>query len=139
MRRMRLAALFLMMTGCQSRPLRPVEIEPHDMCSSCRMAISQNQFAAQLFDGEENVYKFDDVACMLRFVRQGRVTPVAVFVADYNTRQWIQGNSAMFVKTDQVETPMGGGLLALSDSARAVEAARQFRTRVLRASDIGLP
>jgi copper chaperone NosL len=109
------------------------------MCSSCRMAISQNQFAAQLFDGEENVYKFDDVACMLRFVRQGRVTPVAVFVADYNTRQWIQGNSAMFVKTDQVETPMGGGLLALSDSARAVEAARQFRTRVLRASDIGLP
>jgi copper chaperone NosL len=128
-----------MMTSCQSRPLQPVEIEPHDMCSSCRMAISQKQFAAQLFDAEENVYKFDDVACMLRFIKHGRVSPGAVFVPDYNTREWIKGNSTMFVKTDQVDTPMGGGLLAFSDAARADAVARKFRSRVLRASEVGLP
>jgi copper chaperone NosL len=103
------------------------------------MAISQKQFAAQLFDADENVHKFDDVACMLRFIQQGRATPAAIFVADYNTREWIKGNSTMFVKTDRVDTPMGGGLLAFSEARRADEAARTFGSRVLRPNEVGLP
>jgi copper chaperone NosL len=108
------------------------------MCSSCRMAISQKQFAAQLFDAEENVYKFDDVACMLRFLKQREMKPVAVFVADYETREWMKGSSALFVRTDRVQTPMGGGLLAFADAVRADAAAGAFGTPVLRPGEIGL-
>ena len=108
------------------------------MCASCRMAISQKQFAAQLFDAEENVHKFDDVACMLRFLKQREMTPAAVFVADYDTREWIRGSSALFVRTARVDTPMSGGLLAFSDAARAEAAARKFGSHVLRPAEVGL-
>jgi copper chaperone NosL len=103
------------------------------------MAISQKQFAAQLFDAEDNLYKFDDVACMARFLNQGRAKPAAVFVADYETREWMKESSAWFVRTDEVPTPMGGGLLAFSDRARAEAAARKFGARVLRPGEAGLP
>jgi copper chaperone NosL len=139
MQRILLAAVMLTMTSCQSRPPQPVEIEAHDMCSSCRMAISQKQFAAQLFDSEETVHKFDDIACMLRFMKQREVEPAAVFVADYETREWIHGNSALFVRTDKIDSPMGGGLLAFSDGARADAAARKLGSPVLRPDEVGLP
>jgi copper chaperone NosL len=103
------------------------------------MAISQKEFAAQLFDAEENVHKFDDIACLVRFLNQGRVKPAAVFVADYETREWMKGSSALFVRTDKVETPMGGGLLAFSDASRADRAAQKFGGRVLRPGEAGLP
>lgn len=110
------------------------------MCSSCRMAISQKQFAAEIFDAEESVYKFDDIACMLRFLNQRQVVkPAAVFVSDYETRKWIKGRSAMFVRTGKIETPMGGGMVAFSDGARADQAARHFESRVLQPDEIGLP
>jgi copper chaperone NosL len=102
------------------------------------MAISQKQFAAQLFDGGDNVYKFDDIACMLRFLKQRDIRPAAVFVADFETREWMKGRSALFLHTDKVETPMGGGLLAFSDTGRAGAAGQRFGARVLRPNEIGL-
>jgi copper chaperone NosL len=103
------------------------------------MAISQKQFAAEVLDAEENVHKFDDIACMLRFLKQREMKAAAVFVADYQTREWVKANSAFFLRTDQVATPMGGGLLAFSDAARADAAARSFGSRVLRPDEAGLP
>jgi hypothetical protein len=65
--------------------------------------------------------------------------PAAVFFADYETREWMKESSALFVRTDKVDTPMRGGLLAFSDAARADAAARTFGARVLRPGEIGLP
>ena len=103
------------------------------------MAISQKQFAAELFDSERDVHKFDDIACMLRFVKQSGAKPAAIFVADYETRAWMEARSALFVRTKEVDTPMGGGLLAFSDTSRADAAARKLRAQVLRPGEIGLP
>jgi copper chaperone NosL len=103
------------------------------------MAISQKQFSAQLIDADaDKVYKFDDVACMLRFLKQREMKPAAVFVADYETREWMKWSSALFVRTDKVQTPMGGGLLAFADAARADAAAGAFGAGVLRPGEIGL-
>jgi copper chaperone NosL len=103
------------------------------------MAISQKQFAAQIFDEHEQVHKFDDIACMLRFLKGRSGKPAALFVADYETRQWMNGSGAFFVRTDKVDTPMQGGLLAFSERARADRAAHNFGSVAVKAADIGLP
>ncbi len=54
--------------ACRTGPPRPI-IEPSDMCSRCRMAISQNRYAAELVDRDGNVWKFDDIGCMVRYTR----------------------------------------------------------------------
>jgi len=95
------------------------------MCGFCRMAISQKQFAAEVLDADENAIKFDDIGCMLRYLAAAKQKPAAVFVMDYGTRQWVNAKDAHFVRGSKIATPMGGGILAFGDRARAEAAARE--------------
>ena len=94
------------------------------MCAHCHMAISQPQFAAETLDRDTNVTKFDDIGCMLKSLGAGK--PAAIFVADYNTRQWFDVRDAYFVRTSKMQTPMGGGILAFGDRAAAEKATRDY-------------
>ena len=51
------ALLLSFLTGCGRRKVEPVELYPEDMCSLCRMAISDERCAAEMImqsgeDGE---------------------------------------------------------------------------------------
>src|SRR5215470_12346642 len=131
MRAITVALMLTLLTGCRSRSPRPVDIEPSDMCGFCRMAISQKRFAAEVLDADENAVKFDDIGCMLRYLEGGRPKPAAVFVMDYDTREWKHANAASFLRGSKAATPMGGGILAFGDKARAEAAARDLGGEVL--------
>jgi len=102
------------------------------------MAISQKQFAAEIVDEEETVHKFDDIGCMLQFLKakRGIVKPAALYVVDYDTRQWLAVDQAHFVRSALITTPMGGGIVAFSNAARATAAAREREGRLLSYPDL---
>ena len=131
MRKM-LLPLVLISWGCGTPSLKPVEIDPADMCSFCRMAVSQMRYAAEIVDHDENVHKFDDIGCMVRFLRARRPGGAAVFVRDYAGGEWIDAREARYVRSDTIPSPMGGHLIALKDKSTAEDYARQFRGAVLR-------
>ena len=56
-------------TNCQTRAFEPVAIVPEDMCSYCKMAISEKRYAAELIDSEGQAFKFDDIGCMVNFTK----------------------------------------------------------------------
>lgn len=114
------------LSACQSHAPLPVPIEPADMCGHCRMAISQKQFAAEAFDAAENVVKFDDAGCMLRWLVRQEKQALAIYAVDYASRDWLEAKTAMYVRTKRVATPMGGGILAFAGRAQAEAAAREF-------------
>ena len=128
----------LLLPACRSEAPRPVEIESGDMCSLCKMAISQKPFAAEIVDKEENVHKFDDIGCMLRFVSErGMKDRVkAYFVMDYDGKGWLAAESAYYVRSEALHTPMGGGLLAVKDRSRAEDYLRKFSGQVLVFGDL---
>jgi copper chaperone NosL len=101
------------------------------MCGSCRMAISQQQFAAEVLDSDENPVKFDDIGCMLRYLADSQHKAPSIFVMDYQTRRWLDGSAAWFVRGSRVSTPMGGGILAFGDRSRAEAMARDTGGEVL--------
>ena len=116
---------FLLCIGCGNGQLRPIEIMSEDMCSFCRMAISEKRFASELFIQDGEVFKFDDIGCMLRF-RKSHGHPelvVATFVLDYDTRQWLKAEEAYFVKSKEFKTPMGGNVVAFKMGADAAATA----------------
>src|SRR6266540_3325651 len=78
-----LIPLLLISWGCGTPSLKPVEIEATDMCSFCRMAVSEPRYAAEIVDREENVYKFDDIGCMVRFLKTHQTQGAAMFVRGY--------------------------------------------------------
>jgi copper chaperone NosL len=95
------------------------------------MAISQLRYAAEMIDAEEQVFKFDDIGCMLRFSRARRPNGAVWFVMDYDSRKWLPAEAAHLVKSPSIQSPMGGGIIAFEDRAKAQDYARQLQGKVL--------
>lgn len=86
------------------------------------MAISQPQYAAEAVDKEGNAYKFDDIGCMFRYLRDHALPQRRLYVMDYVNRQWLEAERAVFVRSEAIRSPMNGGLVAFRDQS----AAQQF-------------
>jgi len=115
----------LLVVGCGSSEIKPVDIFPEDNCAQCRMAVSDERFASEIINEDGEAFKFDDLGCMLKFrAKQNDVKIAGIFLKDYETKEWIPYERATLIETD-VETPMGSGKLAFADSIRA----REFQKR----------
>lgn len=95
------------------------------------MAVSQPRYAAEIVDREENVYKFDDIGCMVRFLKKHRPQGATMFVRDYSGAGWISAPEALYVRAESIPSPMGGHTIALKQRSAADEQARQFQGTVL--------
>jgi copper chaperone NosL len=112
--------------ACGSSEIKPVDIYPEDMCSQCRMAISDQSFAAEIITEAEEVYKFDDLGCMEKFKeKSGELKIAARFVKDYETQNWIPFARSVIVQTG-LKTPMSSGKAAFADSNKAQEYLTKF-------------
>jgi copper chaperone NosL len=113
----------LLLAGCESKPRGPVGLERDDACASCRMLISERRYAAELIDSNGEIYKFDDIACMLRFAHSRRMDKSSsrFYVTNYATGDgWIDATAAHFVRLQsRVSSPMASGIVALRDAGNA--------------------
>lgn len=125
-------------TNCQKRTVDPVAIAPEDMCSYCKMAISEKQYAAELIDSDGQVMKFDDIGCLLNFIKRNSiaVAGVSLFVMDFDQRQWVKAENAYYVKSPGVMTPMNGGIIAFKDQSNAQETAGKYHVKLLRLKEL---
>jgi copper chaperone NosL len=108
----------LMLAGCGSSEVEPVEIYPEDACSHCRMAISDPRFAAEIITPEREVFKFDDIGCMEKYRSQMPTRKLFIFVRDFEDDRWLPLETSTIVRTG-VMTPMGSGKLAFASLAKA--------------------
>jgi copper chaperone NosL len=119
-------AWFFFLFDCGSSEIRPVDIYPEDMCSHCRMAISDQRFAAEIITVPGEVFKFDDLGCMERYQeKMSNLKTAAKFVKDYEQKIWLPVERSTIVRTS-IKTPMSSGLVALADSSQAQEYLRRF-------------
>lgn len=123
----------LLLIGCSEGAPGPRPIEPGDMCAQCRMAISQQRFAAETADSDGNVKKFDDIGCMRKFTAKARPAQnkELLFVADYDDTQWLPARDGFYVQSATIPSPMASGLLAVRDRTRAEKHAQRFHGRLL--------
>jgi hypothetical protein len=75
---------------------------------------------------------FDDIACLLKAAR-AETDPGALdfWFHDPETREWIDGRTAVIVSSPDFRTPMSGGMLAYPSRAAAERAAARGHGRVL--------
>jgi copper chaperone NosL len=117
-------------------PLAPPEIVyGEDVCDQCNMIISEPRFASALIvatdDGHESRI-FDDIGDMLVYMAAGHNEEVVrLYVHDYDTEEWIDAETATFARAPRIPSPMGFGLAAFADSARASEVAAEHDGTVL--------
>jgi copper chaperone NosL len=115
----------ILLTACPAAKTGPPAIVLDSTpCAHCRMLVSDLAYAAafRTADGEERV--FDEIGCMLRALP---ATGARVWVHDFDTSSWIDGEKAFFLRSGSLETPMGGGIVAFSSR----EAAEKYDGEIL--------
>ena len=112
--------------GCSKSAVKPVDIFPEDMCSHCRMSVSNQAFAAEIITENGEALKFDDIGCMEEFTRNSKDVKMAgAFVKDYETKEWLPLEKSTIIVTG-IATPMGSGKIACGDSVRAAKIRSTF-------------
>lgn len=122
--------LLLLLTGCnQTSATEPTPPEIHygeDMCEFCGMIISEERFAAGYISADGREHIFDDLAGMFQAHLQRRDDEAvsAFFVHDYEDTSWIRAETAHYVLSQELPTPMLSGLVAFAspDQAAALSA-----------------
>jgi len=127
-----LFAILLWGTACISSSLEPVEIYPEDMCSRCKMAISDKRFAGEIMVDAGVARKFDDLGCLLKDLKAGPGSQQpAAFAVDFGNREWVNVNEAYYVQSPAIVTPMGSGVIAFKERSEAEKTAARYGGRVL--------
>ena len=131
-------AMMVLLAGCYKFTVVPVAIEATDMCSFCRMNISEARYAAELLDDEGQLFKFDDIGCMANFIKQKRnnASIRATFVMDFDHRQWLTAESASYVQSSEFKTPMNGGIVAFRDRSSADAAVAKYHGKLMTFAEI---
>lgn len=109
-------------SGCQTGP--PLDKAPEisygkDVCDQCGMIISEPRFAASYITRQGEAHRFDDIGDMLVYNARRREDVAVFWVHDYETEEWLRAENAYFVLDKGYITPMGHGLIAAKDRARA--------------------
>jgi len=129
-----LAALLwtLVQAGCEDAPsiAPPNILFGQDVCDVCGMIISDDRFAAGLVVEQERGYEtrsFDDIGCLLAYEDEHPDEPPAArYVRDFRTRAWRVAETAVYLHSGHLHTPMAFGLAALATEADARALAGEY-------------
>ncbi|HEY0677273.1 MAG TPA: nitrous oxide reductase accessory protein NosL [Chitinophagaceae bacterium] len=112
------AAFVVLMSACDTNPV-PFELGK-DVCSNCRMTIVDPKFGGEVITKKGKVYKFDDVRCMSQFLKTGTVGENDIrhqVVVDYsNVSQFLDINTAFFITSPGLKSPMGSNTAAFASA-----------------------
>lgn len=108
--------------SCKITP-EPIEYGK-DQCDFCKMNIIDKTHAAQFVTAKGKQFKFDAIECMVNYLDQNKVDEIAILlVADYgNPGEMTNAETATFLITPAIKSPMGANLSGFSEKKPAEEA-----------------
>lgn len=84
-----------------------------EQCAHCKMTITDARFGTQLQTKKGRVFNFDDVQCMIAFVKGNSVKKeeIAVYyLPDYVSHNLIPAEGAYYLKSEALKSPMRGNV-----------------------------
>ncbi len=87
---------------------KPISLKPFEYkCSECDMDIEDMHYAAQIVTKEGITYFFDDIGCVVLWLKVHPTDNYFVMTRTKDTGRWIKAEHAWYSRIDQ--TPMGYG------------------------------
>ena len=127
MKRVLLMTMLLLPASCrESAPGDiPTIIFGRDVCARCGMLVSEARFASGYVEAGGKSVLFDDLGELLAAAARDPALSKAAFVPDVEDAKLVRAESAFFVRAPSLATPMGTGVAAFKDRARAEAFAKQ--------------
>lgn len=87
-----------------------------DQCVYCKMTISDPRFGTQIMSTKGRAYNFDDLQCMIAFVKAGDLAESEIaefYLPDYsNDNQLLPAKELFYLKSESLKSPMRGDIAA---------------------------
>lgn len=115
-------AALIWLAGCQQQVNvnEPPEIlYGQDTCDRCRMIINEENMAAAYWTKDGQARRFDDLGGMFAYQQETQEEVASWWVHDYHSSAWLRAEEAYFVMGSGIMTPMGFGIVALTERAAA--------------------
>ncbi len=98
----------------------PEPIKPGvDNCYFCKMTVTDNRFGAELVTTKGKLYKFDDVHCILSYLKTKAIEPSKIkdiYLTDFSgNHALINVNKSFLLKAETFKSPMGGNVAAFNN------------------------
>lgn len=127
--------LLLVVTACggnaEAAPVPPEIHYGQDLCEFCGMIISDPRYAAGYLTADGEDHLFDDIGNMFQSHLQKQDEVRAFFVHDYKTQRWIRAETAHYMLSPKLLTPMLHGLAAFPTAEEAEVLAAELEGKVL--------
>ena len=114
----------ILLVGCGSGPDldEPPDIRyGEDVCERCAMIINEARYAAAYVMPDGDTRLFDDIGGMVAYNDEVAEDVAVFWVHDYDDEEWLKADEAYFVKSEELLTPMGFGIVAFASQERAVD------------------
>lgn len=94
-----------------------------DACDFCRMIIMDPRFGGEIVTRKGKVFKFDSAECLAAYYARQIKSPGQfknVVVSDFAAPgKMMDARRAFFLRSDRIESPMGGNIAAFPDPESA--------------------
>ena len=136
--RLSLVVALVLLAGCEPEP-RAIRYG-EDVGAHCKMTVSDARFGSELVTTTGKVYVFDAVECLANYM------VAHPELADQTHSLWVTAydapgeliplDSAFFIHSPDVQSPMSGGLAAFGPGTSPEDAVRQLGGEVLAWADV---
>ena len=113
---LKLIPFFLLAFIISSCTTKPQPIKMGDTCDFCIMGVADNRFGAEIITKKGKIYKFDDIHCLLGFMKANTVPPKEqksiVFIDFEAPHGFIESENIFLLKSGGLRSPMGSNIAA---------------------------
>jgi len=113
--------LAISFSSCSAQP-EPIKYG-QDNCYFCKMGMADQKFGAEVITKKGKVYKFDDIHCMVSFLKTGTLKQDEIkqnVVINFEKQNdFIDVKDAFFFTSPQIKSPMGSNTGAFANEASA--------------------
>lgn len=123
-----LLPLLFFISSCNNDPA-PI-IVGKDICSYCKMPVSDNRFGAEIVTNTGKIYKFDDAHCILSFLHSPafkKEEKSKIYFVDFSgNHSLIPATTSLFLKSEALRSPMNGNVAAFSNPDSMEQTFKKF-------------
>lgn len=110
-----------------------------DQCAYCKMTVSDARFGTQLITKKGRAYNFDDVQCMIAYVKEGqtqRKDVAAFYLPDFKSQELKPAENMFYLKSEALKSPMRGDIAAFASKTDLESVLAEFGGTVLTWDDL---
>ena len=121
-----LFSIFLSACSKQPQPINYGE----DECEFCKMIVMDKRYGAELVTDKGKIFMFDSIECLVGYLDNQKISNdsyTSVWVGNYaNPGNIIDAEKALYLKNDELRSPMGLNVLAVENEGQYDKLTNEF-------------